>query len=159
MTAKALTLRIASAADAENIANMSRRLVEHGLHWMWRPGRITRQICNRDTVVLVALDGPRLAGFTVMHYGNDTAHLNLLAVAPEYRLTGVGRRMVEWLEETARVAGVFVVTLEVRIQNLGARCFYKALGYNETTLLRGYYQGIEDAVRMRHDLSIKGASR
>ena len=152
MTAATFTLRLARPADASLIATMSKALIEDGLRWTWRPPRIARQIENRDTVVLVALEGRRLAGFAVMNYGDSAAHLNLLAVDPAYRLRGLGRRMMEWLEKTAITAGVFRVTLEVRTQNLGGRCFYKALGYNEVLLLRGYYQGAEDAVRMRRDL-------
>ncbi len=152
MTAATFTLRLARPADANLIAGMSRAFIEDGLRWTWRPARVARQIEHRETVVLVALDGRRLAGFAIMTYGDAQAHLNLLAVDPAFRLRGLGRRMMAWLERTARTAGVFEVILEVRAQNLGGRCFYKALGYRETALLRGYYQGAEDAVRMRRDL-------
>ncbi|MBT8135688.1 MAG: ribosomal protein S18-alanine N-acetyltransferase [Gammaproteobacteria bacterium] len=150
----AVTLRLAVPADAEMIAAMSRKLVEHGLRWTWRPERVARHIERRDTAVLVALDGRRLAGFSIMHFGDDAAHLNLLAVEPSYRNTGVGSRMLKWLEETARVAGVFSVSLEVRVSNRAASSFYRTLGYRETAVLHGYYQGIEDAVRMHRDLSV-----
>ncbi|MDH3589032.1 MAG: GNAT family N-acetyltransferase [Gammaproteobacteria bacterium] len=154
MTASALTLRLAVSADSEMIAAMSRKLVEHGLRWTWRPGKVARQIERRDCIVLIALDGRRLAGFSIMHYGDDSAHLNLLAVEPHYQHTGVGGRMIRWLEESARVAGVFSISLEVRAINTAARRFYKSLGYHETATLHGYYQGVEDAVRMHHDLSV-----
>ncbi|MDH3647370.1 MAG: GNAT family N-acetyltransferase [Gammaproteobacteria bacterium] len=154
MTATALTLRLAVPQDAELIAAMSRSFVEDGLRWTWRPGKVGRQIAQRDTVVLVALDGRHLVGFAIMHYGDESAHLNLLAVHPEYRLTGVGRRMVRWLEKSARVSGVFSISLEVRAANTGARHFYETLGYCETARLHSYYQGIEDAVRMQTDLSV-----
>ena len=152
MNADELELRLACRADAELLAAMSREFIEDGLRWTWRPSRIVRQIEHRETAVLVALDSSRVAGFAVMTYGDSAAHLNLLAVEPRYRLRGVGRRMLAWLEKSARTAGVFRITLEVRAQNLGGRCFYKALGYNEAARLRGYYQGAEDAVRMRRDL-------
>lgn len=158
MTATALTLRLAMPGDAEMIAAMSRKLVEHGLRWTWRPSRVRRHIERRDTVVLVALHNRRLAGFAIMYFGDDTAHLNLLAVEPHYRHTGVGSRMVKWLEKTARVAGVFSVSLEVRVSNRAARSFYSTLGYREMTTLRGYYQGREDAVRMHRNLAVASHS-
>lgn len=154
MTATALTLRLAVPGDAELIAAMSRKLVEHGLRWTWRPERVRRHIMRRDTVVLVALDGRRLAGFAIMHFGDDAAHLNLLAVEPCYRNTGVASKMLRWLEKTARVAGIFSVSLEVRMSNMAARSFYRAIGYRETATLHGYYQGQEDAVRMHRNLSV-----
>jgi len=153
MTAAALTLRLAVPDDAELVAAMSRAFVEDGLRWTWRPGKVGRHIERRDTVVLVALDGRHMVGFAIMQYSDNSAHLNLLAVHPEYRLSGVGSRMVRWLEKTARTAGVFSVALEVRMGNTGARRFYKSLGYCETARLRCYYQGIEDAIRMYSDLS------
>lgn len=152
MTAATFTLRLARPADASLVASMARDYIEDGLRWTWRPGRVARQISDSDTVVLVALDGRRLAGFAIMSYGDDSAHLNLLAVDPAYRLRGLGRRMMTWLEKSACTAGAFRVTLEVRARNLGARCFYRALGYKEIVMLRGYYQGAEDAVRMHRDL-------
>lgn len=152
MTATTFTLRLARPADATLVATMSREYIEDGLRWTWRPARVARQIENRDTVVLVALDGRQLAGFAIMNFGDESAHLNLIAVDPAFRLRGLGRRMMQWLEKTACTAGAFRVTLEVRARSLGARCFYRRLGYKEVVLLRGYYQGAEDAIRMHRDL-------
>ena len=66
----------------------------------------------------------------------------------------LGRRLVRWLEESALVAGTFEVNLEVRAGNVVARRFYRALGYSEADVLPGYYDRIEDAVRLTRDLRI-----
>ena len=60
--------------------------------------------------------------------------------------------MLEWLERSAIEAGTFEVGLEVRAGNRGAQAFYFARGYEVVGRAPGYYQGIEDAVRMRRDL-------
>jgi ribosomal-protein-alanine N-acetyltransferase len=88
-----------------------------------------------------------------MEFGDDAAHLNLLAVEPGCRRRGIGRALVGWLEETARVAGTFVIRLEVRAGNRGALGFYRSLGYRETGWVAGYYQESEDAVRLERNLS------
>jgi [ribosomal protein S18]-alanine N-acetyltransferase len=88
-----------------------------------------------------------------MRYGDDDAHLDLLAVAPPYRRAGLGRQLLEWLEKCAVVAGIFSVALEVRAGNEGAHLFYKRMGYRTLVHLPGYYQGIEAALRMGRDLS------
>jgi ribosomal-protein-alanine N-acetyltransferase len=90
-----------------------------------------------------------------MQYGDDAAHLNLLAVEPAHQRQGIGRQLVEWLEETARVAGTFEVRLEIRETNRAGRAFYRALGYREQGFIRGYYQGVEDALRFARDLSAR----
>jgi ribosomal-protein-alanine N-acetyltransferase len=88
-----------------------------------------------------------------MRYGEDNAHLDLLAVAPQYRRSGVGRALVRWLEECALVAGIFTITLELRAGNESARRFYASLGYRPLFQVPGYYQGLEAALRMQHDLA------
>lgn len=86
-----------------------------------------------------------------MRYGDEAAHLDLLAVGPSYRRAGVARRLLEWLEKCAVVAGLIGVTLEVREGNEGARQFYERMGYRTLAHLPGYYQGIESALRMGRD--------
>jgi ribosomal-protein-alanine N-acetyltransferase len=134
---------------------MSRALIEYGLRWRWTTERVAVSIRDPDVNVLVARANDRLVGFAIMRYGEDTAHLDLLAVAPAYRRLGLARRLLKWLEKCAAVAGIFQVTLEVRARNEPAQLFYRRLGYRVISHLPGYYQGIEAAVRMRRDLSSK----
>ena len=105
--------------------------------------------------MLVARVRENIAGFAIMRYGGDDAHLDLLAVAPPYRRAGIGRRLLEWLEKCAVVAGIFTVALEVRAGNEEAQLFYERMGYGTLVHLPGYYQGIEAALRMGRDLSCR----
>ena len=148
-----LSLRLARPAEATPIANLSRDLIEYGLRWRWTPVRVAASIRAADVNVLVACARAEIAGFAIMRYGDDDAHLDLLAVALPYRRTGVGRQLLEWLEKCAVVAGIFSVALEVRAANEGAQLFYKRMGYRELVNLPGYYQGMEAAIRMGRDLS------
>jgi [ribosomal protein S18]-alanine N-acetyltransferase len=153
MTSSELSLRLARPADAASIASLSRDLIEYGLQWRWTPMRIAACILAPNVNVLVARFRGEMAGFAIMRYGDDVAHLDLLAVAPPYRRAGVGRQLLEWLEKCAVVAGIFNVTLEVRAGNEGAQIFYKRMGYRTLGHLPGYYQGVEAALRMGRDLS------
>jgi len=149
---QAVALELARLSDAAVIATMSRALIEVGLRWSWTPQRVTREIRDRNTNVLVARSGGSIAGFAIMRFGDTHAHLNLLAVDPRHRRRGLGARMVRWLESTALVAGIGEIGLEVRASNPGAREFYRALGYAEVGMLQGYYCGVEAAVGMRRAL-------
>jgi len=153
MTRSELSLRLARPADAAAIANLSRDLIEYGLQWRWTPTRIAASVRASDVNVLVACVREQIAGFAIMRYGDDVAHLDLLAVAPAYRRSGVGRQLLEWLEKCAVVAGIFKVALEVRAGNEGAQRFYERMGYRTLAHLPGYYQGVEAALRMGRDLS------
>jgi ribosomal-protein-alanine N-acetyltransferase len=57
-----------------------------------------------------------------------------------------------WFEQTAVVAGIGVIYLEARLTNEQARAFYRKLGYKEIKIVRGYYRGVESAVRLAKDL-------
>ncbi|MDP9012856.1 MAG: GNAT family N-acetyltransferase [Pseudomonadota bacterium] len=151
------TLALAHAGDAREIAEMSRDLIEQGLPWSWTPARVQHFICAAESSVVVArrarVGAPRIAGFAIMHFGEDVAHLNLLAVAPGYRRQGLGRQLMDWLTLTAIEAGVFSINLELRTQNDQARAFYETLGFVPRGVVQGYYQGREAALRMSRRLA------
>ncbi len=149
---QSIELKLARLADAQRIALMSRDLVEAGLPWSWTAMRVVQHIRGRDSDVLTAWAEKQLIGFAIMEFLAEHAHLNLLAVDPHYRQAGVGRQLLEWLEETARAGGIFFINLEVRAGNDGAQAFYRRLGYRETKIMPRYYSGREPAVCMTHDL-------
>jgi ribosomal-protein-alanine N-acetyltransferase len=107
-----------------------------------------RAIRHRETCVIVACERRAPVGFAIMEFGDDRAHLVLLAVQPRHRRHGIGRRLVDWLLESARTAGIESVHLELRANNEAAQRFYRALGFSETVLLPRYYNGREAAMRM-----------
>jgi len=146
-------LEPARVPDAARLAAMSQQWVETGLTPAWDARRIAWHIRHPESVVLAARGALEIAGFAIMRYADDSAHLNLLAVEPAHRRRGIARRLVAWLEESALTAGTFQIALELRASNEGARAFYGALGYREATLVRGYYQGREDAIRMVRNIA------
>ena len=152
---KTIELRLAKLEDAQRISLMSRDLVEQGLPWSWGTTRVTQQIHCPDTVVLTARACERVIGFAIMRFLEESAHLNLLAVDMRYQRLGIGRRLMEWLEKSARVAGTFIISLEVRVTNERARAFYRRLGYMELARIPRYYSGREAAMRMSRDLRLR----
>ncbi|MEZ5564503.1 MAG: GNAT family N-acetyltransferase [Gammaproteobacteria bacterium] len=152
-----VTLEIAPAraADTAAIADMSRRLVEVGLPWTWTPARVARHLHHPDSLVIAArmtAGNATPAAFAIMHFGDEIAHLNLLAVHSRWQRRGLGRRLMLWLEHTAITAGTFTMSLEVRARNPVALLFYRALGFEETGRVPRYYSGREDALRLAKDL-------
>lgn len=143
---------LARRHHARRIAVMSRDLIETGLGWSWTPARVLRSIRDRGTNVIVASEHGRVSGFALMSYLEEEAHLLLFAVDPACRRRGIGSAMLRWLEKTALVAGVGTIHLEVRARNREARDFYRRMGYHEHETVRGYYRGLEAAIRMRRQL-------
>jgi [ribosomal protein S18]-alanine N-acetyltransferase len=147
------TLGLARGADAREIAEMSRDLIEEGLTWSWTPARVQHFITGPESSVVIARRERRIAAFAIMHFGDEVAHLNLLAVAPECRRQGLGRQLMDWLTATAIEAGVFRINLELRTHNEPARIFYEGLGFHKLGIVQGYYQGREAALRMSRRLA------
>ncbi|MEP6483135.1 MAG: GNAT family N-acetyltransferase [Rudaea sp.] len=147
------SIRLARSDDAVDIAAMSRDFIEQGLGWNWNVQRVANSIRQRETNVVVAMAADRLAGFGIMGYRDADAHLMLFAVKPAHRRKGIGTALMEWLESTARTAGIELIWLEARVNNAQALAFYRARGYRTLDRLHRYYSGIEDAVRIGKDLA------
>ena len=143
-----IELGFADAADAPAIARLSRDLIETGLGWVYHPRRIAALIAEPETVTLVARARGRTLGFAIMRFGQERAHLMLLAVETAHQRRGFATRLVEWLVESAVVAGTASIHVELRESNATARAFYRALHFAETFRVPGYYRGRETAVGM-----------
>jgi ribosomal-protein-alanine N-acetyltransferase len=145
-------IALAGRGDAARIAMMSRDLVEQGLAWRWTPPRVLRAIRDEAINVVVARLAGTVAGFAIMQYKDDEAHLLLLAVDPPQRRKGVGAALMGWLEATALTAGTGCLYLEARSRNVIARAFYRRLGYIEISIVHDLYAQNEDGIRIAKDL-------
>jgi [ribosomal protein S18]-alanine N-acetyltransferase len=93
-------------------------------------------------------------GFVLTWRAADETHVLDLAVDPSARRGGVGRRLVETVIAEARSTGARMVLLEVRASNTSALSLYRAAGFVESGVRRGYYSdNDEDAVLMRLELA------
>ena len=138
MTPRAITIRPAEPRDAQAIATMSRDFIESGLGWKYDAARVLRAMRDRETLAVVACEGAKgaassarsaIAGFAIMEFGDERAHLMLLAVRPSHRRMGIGQRMLDWLLDSARVAGMASETrARVVTYGRGATAHVRAVG-------------------------------
>lgn len=141
-------VRLATLADADEIAAMSRDYIEHGLPWGWRYKRVARAINDPETNVAVVGPQGALDAFGIMSYSEDDAHLLLLAVRRASQKSGIGSAVLVWLEEVARAAGAQRIHVEARADNSAARNFYCTHGYHECCIERARYSSVIDGVRL-----------
>ena len=66
--------------------------------------------------------------------------------------------MLAWLLESATVAGISSLHVELRAGNTAARRLYRSVGFVETLRLPGYYRGRESALRMIRMLRAPGGA-
>ncbi len=119
----------------------------------WDPLTLHRVLESPGCRSLGAEAGGRLVGHVVWAVEGRVCHLMDLAVLPEWRRQGVGRRLVEEVLEDARRSGAPFVFLEVRPSNPGALAFYREIGFDPIGRRPGYYTDTgEDAVVLAMDL-------
>jgi ribosomal-protein-alanine N-acetyltransferase len=104
---------------------------------------------------VVDVDGD-LAGYGIMSVGAGEAHILNVCIREEYRSRGFARKILSYLLERARAAGMHEAFLEVRPSNVAAARLYHSLGFEQVGVRRGYYQatvGREDAAVLRRTLA------
>jgi [ribosomal protein S18]-alanine N-acetyltransferase len=147
-------ISLARSSDAPGIAALSRDAIESGLNWSWTPQRVLRSMRDAATNTIVVREGEMLAGFAIMKYREEDAHLLLMAVHSLRRRQGVASALLGWLEVTARVAGIGSIRVEARETNFAARQFYGKHGYRQVEILRGYYENRDGAVGLKRLLRV-----
>lgn len=80
-------------------------------------------------------------------------HITNVAVHPDHRRRGIGRKLMQTIEQLVRSRGGDRLTLEVRKSNSWAQHLYQSLGYRAAGLRKGYYRdNNEDAIIMWKEL-------
>lgn len=104
--------------------------------------------------IVEATEGP--VGFSLARLVVDEAELLLVATAPLYRRSGLGRQLVLRALKTAKTRGAAGIFLEVRESNVAAIRLYRSIGFHEIGRRKGYYRGsdgtVHDALTMRRRL-------
>jgi ribosomal protein S18 acetylase RimI-like enzyme len=133
-----LSLRIATPADAEVLAELNRlfnQADEPAELWAERladPRQIERAILAEVNGQVVGMAGLRLA--PGLFYPEPQAEITELFVLPNFRRKGVGRALLEKAEALARQAGASELIIRVDAENDSARHLYRSLGYEEGDL-------------------------
>lgn len=83
----------------------------------------------------------------------DTGNVTNLAVSPDCRRQGLGRRLLTKLIDVCIEENMASITLEVRRSNAAAKALYASMGFTVQGMRRQYYKDREDAVIMTKDLS------
>ena len=97
-----------------------------------------------------------LAGYFLMMFAVDEAHLLNITVRRGLHRRGIGRMQLNKVVALAREKGMSSVLLEVRPSNHNALAMYKHYGFTQIGTRRGYYPAAdnkrEDAIVMRYQL-------
>lgn len=96
-----------------------------------------------------------MAGYAVMMFVLDDAHLLNISIAADRQRRGLGGTLLEYLFGIAKQGGASRMLLEVRPSNVSGCALYRRYGFVEIGRRRGYYPahgGREDALVMERQL-------
>ncbi len=106
-------------------------------------GYMRRLVSRSDVAAWIAEEDGRMAGFAVVEWAQRksgvTAYIQTIEVAPEARGRGVGRQLLERIEDSARAAGAGLIWLHVEAANEGAIRLYERQGYDCAGRQENYY--------------------
>ncbi len=102
-----------------------------GLVVPWNDPRrdIQRKLKVQADMFLVACLEGRVVATVMAGYEGHRGWINYLAVSPQCRRKGIGRRMMEEAEAMLRAAGCPKINLQVRSTNDAVIEFYKRIGF------------------------------
>jgi ribosomal protein S18 acetylase RimI-like enzyme len=90
---------------------------------------IRRKLKVQPEMFLVVDSDGRIIASVMAGYDGHRGWVNYLAVHPDHRRQGIGRRMMEEAESRLRAAGCPKINLQVRTENVAVLEFYKRIGY------------------------------
>ncbi|MDK2833278.1 MAG: [ribosomal protein S18]-alanine N-acetyltransferase [Methanolobus sp.] len=80
-----------------------------------------------------------ILGYAMVGDSRGKAHLQNIAVHPDFRRQGIGTELLEWCIDLVRLYGYREMVLEVREKNTGSQAFYSNNGFKVSGTVAGYY--------------------
>ncbi len=122
--------------DLKALVALEKRCFSHP----WSEPAFSSAIDDASTLVLVLrTPSPSIAGYAVLQLVADELHIHNLAVAPELRRCGLGRRFLGVALAVAAGRGARAAHLEVRASNQAALRLYQAAGFKSAGRRGDYY--------------------
>lgn len=86
----------------------------------------------------------KLLGYLITKGEYTNRYIMNIMVEAEYRLKGVGHRMIRAAIEKGRKHRVKNLMVEVRETNLDAQCFFRSCGFQCVNTIKGYYEDCDE---------------
>ncbi len=130
---------VPGAAEVERLSSLS----------PWSEAQFRAELANPLARFWVARGASgQVLGYVGLWRVAGEAQLVNLAVRPDHRGQGLGRRLLREALALSRSEGLSPVRLEVRAGNVPALRLYASEGFVETSRRPRFYEGREDAVLM-----------
>ena len=144
-----MQIRPMTIDDCEQVAEIE--AASFSVPWSLRA--FTETVEKPNFRYFVAEETGEILGYCGFLFVLDEAEIPNVCVKASARKRGVGRQLMNVLENEAKKLGMAVLYLEVRESNTPARNLYKSLGFEENGIRKNFYeQPAEHAVLMSKTL-------
>lgn len=144
-----LSVRAMRMADLDEVMLIERR----SFSAPWEESTFRGLMRRPSAALLVAETDDELTGYSVMWFAADEGELGDIAVVPERRGEGIGRKLLRESISVAASRGTRSLYLEVRESNGAARRLYEKVGFSVVGVRKQYYtEPVEDAIVMKLDV-------
>ena len=137
-----VSIRAATEQDAAEIA----RIELVSFKTPWSEEMILSEMREPLSSFFVVVFQQKIIGYYGFLHILDELHILNVAVDPDLRQKGVGKKLIEHLVEQARALSARAVTLEVRESNLPAIRLYESFGFACAGVRPHYYTDKENAL-------------
>lgn len=115
----------------------------------WSERLIAESMENGLDTWFAAEEDGKIQGYCVLRILAGEGEIQRIAVVPECRKQGIGRKLMEQMVSAARGQNVSEMTLEVRSTNQAAISLYESWGFQKEAVRKDYYHDpVEDGIIM-----------
>lgn len=90
--------------------------------------------------MLTAKVKDQVAGYCCLYHILDEGEIVNVAIAPQFRRTGIGMNMLTCLIERGKMLGVRRFVLDVRVSNVCAIGLYEKAGFKKLVIQKNFYE-------------------
>lgn len=114
------------------------------LYKEWVDNSITKQFA--DDILLYFIED-KIVGFVTYKKQSTYGQIGLIAVNPNFQGKGIGRQLINEVENTLYKKGISTLRIPTQLENKEACFFYKKIGYKiiESTPIKHYWK-IDDTI-------------
>jgi len=124
-----LDIRAYQESDEAAVAALWREVFPGAPAWNHPETDIRRKLAVQRELFLVAILDAQLVGTAMAGYDGHRGWVYYVAVSPRHRRQGIGRALMQEVEQRLARLGCHKLNLQVRASNDQVVAFYRRLGY------------------------------
>lgn len=106
----------------------------------WSLNAIRKELSNKFARYIVCKEDNKVIGFAGAWFIAYEGQITNIAVHPDYRGKGIGKKLMESLISSLKEENCIAITLEVRESNEVAKNLYKSFGFLSEGIRKNFYE-------------------